>query len=158
MGASRAASGSQPKAEKPAFSSFGIQAPSDSGASGYRLGAGGSTASNRPTLGYLDQSQRSDDAAQRPTSMVGEVRKAGTQIFNNALGINTEGVEDDAVKVPGISTSRMAGEVLKGFTDKLSAEIDPTKAAQEDIDPERYGIGAPTKPDARYTSSASSLG
>ena len=86
--------------------------------------------------------------------MVKEVRKAGDQIFSQALGINTEGTDESAVKVPGVSTSRMAGDILQGFGDKLGEQLDPTKAVEEETDPTRYGIGAPAKPDARYTASA----
>ena len=75
-------------------------------------------------------------------------------MFNQALGINTEGADESAVKVPGVSTSRMAGDILQGFGDKLGERLDPTKAVEEESDPSRYGIGAPVKPDARYTASA----
>ena len=154
MGATKSTSSSAaPTAAKAPTSAYGVKAPGDSGASSYRLGAAPSGSSGSYS-GYLAKSQESGDDFQRPTSMVGEVRKAGSQIFNEALGVNTEGENEDAVKVPGVSTSRMAGEVLKGFTDKLAGQLDPTKAMEEETDPSRYGIGAPAKPEARYTASA----
>ena len=154
MGATKSTgSTSAPTAAKAPAATYGVKPPSDSGVSSYRLGAA-PTDNSRSYSGYLAKSQESGDDFQRPTSMVGEVRRAGSQIFNEALGVNTEGQDEDAVKVPGVSTSRMAGEVLKGFTDKLSSQLDPTKAMEEETDPTRYGIGAPSKPEARYTASA----
>ena len=44
----------------------------------------------------------------------------------------------------------------KVFSDSLSEKLDPTKGAEEDVDPSRYGIGAPNKPSgAQYTAAAS---
>lgn len=157
MGASRSATSAQSKAERPT-ASFGVKAPEEA-ATGYRLGSIGSTASNRPTTSYLSQGQASGDDFQRPESMVSEVRKAGSQLFNESLGINTEGEDENGIGTPKVSTSRMAGDIIQAMGDKITGEIDPTKIMEEEADPTKgYGVGAPTKTESRYTAQASNFG
>lgn len=107
---------------------------------------------------YFSQAQQEPAQTERPKSMVSEVRKAGSQIFSDALGVNTEGAQqDEGLKAPGVSSSRMAGQIMQEFNDSLSGKLDPTKAAEEEVDPSRYGIGAPSKPaGAQYTAAAAS--
>jgi len=161
MGSTRSSSPSytSTKVEKPeaSYGSLGRYMPTESGAAKSRLGMPEMPETKQEQPSYLGQAQQATTQMERPKSMVGEVRKAGSQMFSEALGVNTEGAQqDEGLKVPGVSTSRMAGEILQGFSDSLSEKLDPTKGAEEDVDPSRYGIGAPNKPSgAQYTAAAS---
>jgi hypothetical protein len=109
---------------------------------------------------YLGQSQQEAEATPRPKSMVGEMRKAGSQLFNDTLGIDTqESKDEEGVKTPGVSTARMAGQILEGFAGDAADVLDPTKVAKEESDTSLYGLGlAPKSQSAGYTKAASPFG
>lgn len=161
MGSTRSASSSpsytSTSVEKPeaSYGSLGRYSPTESDAAKSRLGMPAAPETKQEQPSYLGQAQQSTAPTTRPKSMVGEVRKAGSQMFSEALGVNNDAQQDEGLKVPGVSTSRMAGEILQGFSDSLSEKLDPTKGAEEEVDPSRYGIGAPNKPSgAQYTAAA----
>lgn len=106
---------------------------------------------------YLGQSQQEAEATPRPKSMVGEMRKAGSQLFSDALGIDTqESKDEEGVKTPDVSSSRMAGQILEGFAGDAADVLDPTKVAKEETDTSLYGMGmAPKLQSAGYTKAAS---
>ena len=108
---------------------------------------------------YLGQSQQETEAqaTPRPKSMVGEMRKAGSQLFSDALGIDTQQSKDEeGTKTPEVSSSRMAGQILEGFAGDAADVLDPTKVAKEDTDTSLYGMGmAPKLQSAGYTKAAS---
>ena len=148
---------------QPPLASFEIsRADTDNGSAepqtGYFMGMPKMPEKRQEQPSYLGQSQQETAQMERPKSMVGEVRKAGSQMFSEALGVNTEGSQqEEGLKTPGVSTSRMAGEFLQAFDQGLADKLDPSKAAEEEVDPSRYGIGSPTKTSgAQYTASASS--
>jgi hypothetical protein len=140
------------KTPQRSFQDFAVTAGQPTG---YKFGPDGETSGSSPSQ-YLAESQRpSTEGFRRPTSMVSEMRKAGSQLFGQALGVDDAASEEGANKIPGVSTSRMAGDVLKGFTDKLAGEIDPTKGMTDETENLRYGIGgAAKKPEGAYTTSA----
>lgn len=156
MGSSKSSSGvTSPSTVKAPQQSYQDQGSVQGTSSGYTFGPK-TDGSGRSATSYFSEAKAPDtESFGRPTSMVGEVRKAGSELFGQALGVDQVSPEEDATKLPGVSTSRMAGDILKGFTDKLAGEIDPTKGMTDETESLRYGIGGTAKkPEGAYTSSA----
>lgn len=160
MGATRSNAGSystgmvspttQEKSEKQA------QTMTSGVSTGYEPGSYQSNKSAVSPSSYLERTRETASSAPSDTSYVSEMRRAGSQAFGQALGVNmpTESGEDEGgVKGTSVSGSRMAGDILGQLSVGSEDELDPSKKVNSSINDLKYGIGGgANQPMSPYTS------
>lgn len=123
---------------------------------GYEPGSYQSDKSAVSPSSYLERTRETASGTPSDTSYVGEMRRAGSQAFGQALGIKmpTESEEDEGGVAPTkISGSRMAGDILGQLSVGSEDELDPTKKVNSSINDLKYGIGGgASQPVSPYTS------
>jgi len=114
---------------------------------------GYSSGSSVTPSAYLQRTRETASGMPSSNNYVSEMRRAGSQMFGQALGMETPSeTEEDTLKVPGISSSRMAGDIVKSLSGGFTDQLDPTKEMTQGIEDMRYGVTGTTKTKSPYTS------
>lgn len=102
---------------------------------------------------YLQRTRETASGMPSSNNYIGEMRKAGSQVFGQALGMETPSdTDEDTLKVPSLSSSRMAGDIVKGLSSDFTDQLDPGKEMTQGIEDMRYGVTGTTKTKSPYTS------
>lgn len=105
---------------------------------------------------YLERTRETAAGTPSDGNYVSEMRRAGSQAFGQALGIQmpTESKDEEAgIKATKVSGSRMAGDILGQLSAGTDDELDPSKKVNSSINDLRYGLGGGANQQASpYTS------
>ena len=84
---------------------------------------------------------------------VRETRQQAMKAFLEKAGV--QGRADDEqnnVRVPNVSSMRMAGDFASSLSNPFADELNPSKSVSDELEKLRYGVSGPTKTQSPYTS------